>query len=445
MPTFREARNIILANVKPLGEEMVPLMDALGRVAARDIAAPWDMPLFDNSAMDGYAVRAADCSRIPATLAITGFLPAGGAESAELEPGCAIRIMTGAPIPSGCNAIVPVEEAREEGDQVIVTARVLPRQHTRLQGADVAAGARILAEGTRIRPAEIGMLAAMGQGMVPVHRKVRVAILSTGDELVELGEMPGAGKIINSNALSLAAAVREAGAEPVLIGIARDNVESHREKMLEGFACDALITSAGVSAGERDLVREVAAQLGATQVFWKIDMKPGGPTAFAIREGKPIFSLPGNPVSTMVTFELLVKPALLKMMGQVKMVHPFIKGILAEDAHKKAGKLHFIRVTVKKRHDRYLAYCAGDQHTGTLSTMTRCDALVALPAEATFIPAGSEVDLILIREVDLIAEEKDADFKVNVGLGLAQGSEIWKYGNIAPQSVEVDPPKSKVA
>jgi len=404
MPGFEEARGIILAHVKPLGEETVPLMDALGRVTSRDIAAPWDLPQFDNSAMDGFAVRVADCVSVPTTLAVTGFLPAGGDQAPRVEPGCAVRIMTGAPIPTGCSAVVPIEETEQAGDQVVIRHKVLPRQHVRIKGADVAAGTQILAAGTRIRPSEIGMLAAMGQALVPVYRKVRVAILSTGDELIELGESPVAGRVINSNALSLAAAVREAGAEPVLVGIARDDSKSHREKMLEGLACDALVTSAGVSAGDRDLVREVMAELGAKEQFWKVGMKPGGPTAFATVEGKPVFSLPGNPVSTMVTFELLVKPALLKMMGNQKVVRPFVKGILAEDVHKKAGKIHFIRVTIKRRHDRYVAYCAGDQHTAILSTMTRCDALAALPSEATFIAAGSEVDLVLLRDVDLVAE-----------------------------------------
>lgn len=404
MPSFEEARGIILAHVKPLGEETVPLMDAFGRLVSRDIIAPWDLPLYDNSAMDGFAVHAADCTSAPTRLSITGFLPAGGDAAATVEPGCAVRIMTGAPIPPGCNAVVPVEDAEVDGDHVVINQKVLPRQHVRVRGGDVGSGAPVLTEGTGIRPAEVGMLAAMGQALVPVYRKARIAILSTGDELIELGERPVSGKVINSNALSLAAAVREAGAEPVLVGIARDNVENHREKMLQGLCCDALITSAGVSAGDRDLVREVAAGLGAEEHFWKIGMKPGGPTAFSTWQGKPIFSLPGNPVSTMVTFELLVKPALLKMMGHRKVVPPFVKGILAEDAHKKPGKLHFIRVTVKKRHGRHVAYCAGEQHTAILSTMTRCDALAALPCDATFIPAGSEVDLALLREVDLVSE-----------------------------------------
>lgn len=404
MPTFQDARLIILSSIQPLGEETVPLMDSIGRVVSRDIAAPWDMPLFDNSAMDGFAVRLADCSSIPATLNVTGFLAAGGQEEGGVEAGCAVRIMTGAPIPKGCNAVVPIEETEETDGKVIVKSRVMPRQHIRIKGADVSAGARFLSAGTRIRPSEIGMLAAMGQALVPVHRKARVGILSTGDELIEMGAIPVPGKVINSNALSLAAAVREVGAEPILLGIAKDDIESHREKIALGLSFDALVTSAGVSAGDRDMVREVLAQLGAKELFWKVEMKPGGPTAFATIGGTPVFSLPGNPVSTMVTFEFLVKPALLRMMGQQKVIRPFVKGILAEDAHKKAGKLNFIRVTIKKRHGRYVAHCAGDQHTGVLSTMTRCDALAALPSDAEFVPAGTEVDLVLLREVDLLEE-----------------------------------------
>lgn len=404
MPTFQDARLIILSSIQPLGEETVPLMDSIGRVVSRDIAAPWDMPLFDNSAMDGFAVRLADCSSIPATLNVTGFVAAGGQDEGGVESGCAVRIMTGAPLPKGCNAVVPIEETEETDGKVIIKSRVMPRQHIRIKGADVAAGARFLSAGTRIRPSEIGMLAAMGQALVPVHRKARVGILSTGDELIEMGAIPVPGKVINSNALSLAAAVREIGAEPILLGIAKDDIESHREKIALGLAFDALVTSAGVSAGDRDMVREVLAQLGAKELFWKVEMKPGGPTAFATIDGTPVFSLPGNPVSTMVTFEFLVKPALLRMMGQQKVIRPFVKGILAEDAHKKAGKLNFVRVTIKKRHGRYVAHCAGDQHTGVLSTMTRCDALAALPSDAEFVAAGTEVDLVLLRDVDLLEE-----------------------------------------
>ncbi|MBJ6725285.1 molybdopterin molybdotransferase MoeA [Geomesophilobacter sediminis] len=406
MPGFEEARRIILANVQPLGEERVPLLDALGRVVSQDLAAPWDHPLCDFSAMDGFAVRAADCAHIPVTLTVTDYLPAGGSIEGSVAAGCANKIMTGAPTPPGSDAIVPIEEVTEGEGTVTVREPVRPGQHIRRQGDDLKAGTVIFPAGTVIRPAEVSMLASMGKAVVPVRRRARVAILSTGDELIDLGQSPTRGKVINSNALSLAAAVRDAGGVPVLLGIARDNRESHREKMLEGLKCDVLITSAGVSAGDRDLVRAVLAELGARQLFWKIDIKPGGPTAFAVKDGIPVFSLPGNPVSTMVTFELFVRPALMKMMGHPKVIRPFVKGVLAEDVRKKQGKLNFIRVRIEKEDGRYLAYSAGDQHTGVLSTIVRSDALAALPLDAAQVPAGTEVDLLFLHEVDLQEEPR---------------------------------------
>jgi molybdopterin molybdotransferase len=241
--------------------------------------------------------------------------------------------------------------------------------------------------------------------MVPVHRRVRVAILSTGDELIELGEAPAPGRIINSNSFSLAAAVRESGGEPVLLGIARDEPASHRQKMAEGLRCDVLLTSAGVSAGDRDLVREVLAEMGVRQLFWRVDIKPGGPTAFGMREAVPVFSLPGNPVSTMITFEEFVRPALLKMMGNRKVLRPLVKATLLEDVRKKAGKLNFLRVRVTVENGRYLATTSGNQHTGILRTMVQANGLALLPREATFLPAGTEVDLHLLRDDVFMLEE----------------------------------------
>jgi len=327
---------MILSSVSPLGVERVELLAALGRVVAEDVAAPWDLPLCDNSAMDGFAVREADC-RVGGSLRVTGYIPAGGAATPAIDPGCAVRIMTGAPIPPGCDAVVPVEETEERDDAVLLREKVNRLQHIRFRGEDVRSGDTVVSAGAVIRPPEISMLASFGKATVPVYRRARVAILSTGDELIELGEQPGSGKIINSNALSLAAAVREIGAEPVILGIARDNRESHREKMTEGLKADALITSAGVSAGDRDLVRECLAELEVRQLFWKVDIKPGGPVAFGMREGKPVFSLPGNPVSTMVTFEELVRPALLRMMGHRRVIKPTVQATLRTEVRKKAG------------------------------------------------------------------------------------------------------------
>ena len=239
------------------------------------------------------------------------------------------------------------------------------------------------------------MLASLGKAFVPVYRKVRVAVLSTGDELIELGEPPSPGAIINSNSLAIAAAVREAGAEPVLLGIARDDPASHAEKITEGLKADALITTAGVSAGDRDLVREVLAQTGVVSRFWRVDVKPGGPTAFGMKDGKPVFSLPGNPVSALITFEVFVRPALLRMMGRTRVVRPLVKATLVGEARKKPGKVHFLRVGIEVRGGEYFATSAGDQNTGILRTMVLADALAVLPADRTSFAAGEKVDLLL--------------------------------------------------
>jgi molybdopterin molybdotransferase len=395
--SFADARRLILDHVSPLGVERVPLLNALGRILAEAVTAPCDLPHCDVSAMDGYAVQAHGC-QAGATLKVTGFIGAGGRPTPAVTNGCAVKIMTGAPLPAGCDAVIPVEETAEKDGEVRILASILPRQHIRFRGEDVARGDVAIAAKTRIRPPEINMLASLGRMLVPVHRRARVAIVSTGDELVEPGEAREPGQIVNSNAFSLAAAVQECGAEPVLLGIARDELESHRQLFRAGLEFDVLITSAGVSAGDRDLVREVLNELGVEQLFWKIAMKPGGPTAFGMRGQVPVFSLPGNPVSTMVTFEELVRPALLRMMGHRRVVRPLLKAILQEDLRKGGDKIHFLRVQVRVQEGRYLASTAGDQRTGTLRTMVRASGLVVIPRETTFLPAGSEVDLHLLRD-----------------------------------------------
>jgi molybdopterin molybdotransferase len=396
MPSFEEARRTILESVPMLGAERVDLLSALGRVATEDVAAPWDMPFYDNSAMDGFAVRAADC-RTGGILRVTGYVPAGETGVSSLTPGCAVRIMTGAVIPSGCDTVIPIEDTEERADGILLREKVDPRQHVRFRGEDVRSGDTVVSARAVIGPPEISMLASFGKAVVPVYRKARVAILSTGDELIELGEQPVTGKIINSNALSLAAAIREIGAEPVILGIARDSRESHREKMAEGLKADVLITSAGVSAGDLDLVRDCLAEIGVRQLFWKVDMKPGGPTAFGMKEGKPVFSLPGNPVSTMITFEELVRPALLRMMGHRRVIKPYVRAVLRSEVRKKPGKMHFLRVRIEVENGVHWATSAGDQNTGILTTMVRANGIAALPKEKTVFSAGEEVPVHLIR------------------------------------------------
>jgi molybdopterin molybdotransferase len=394
--TFEEARSLILENVAPLVTERVQLLAAVGRTLSEELRAPWDLPGWDNSAMDGYAVRAEDCCN-PVTLAVVDYLPAGGsAEGIVVRSGTAVKIMTGAPVPQGCTAVVPFEAAAEAEDRVHIRGRVEPRSHIRFRGEDLRAGDLVIPAGTLLRPPEINMLAAFGQAQVAVYRRPRVAILSTGDELVELGEAIAPGKIVNSNSHSLAAAVMEAGGEPVLLGIARDNRESHLEKLSAGLVADVLITSAGVSAGDRDLVREVLSELGVRQIFWKAAIQPGGPIAFGIRGKVPVFSLPGNPVATLITFEMFVRPALLQMQGYAGVIRPTVRARLLEPAKKKPGRVRFLRVQVRGSETGLVATSSGDQNTGILRTMVRANGIVILPAEREHFAAGDEVDVHLL-------------------------------------------------
>jgi len=392
---FEEARKLIIDATSTLEPEQAQLLDAVGRVLAEDFHAPWDLPLWDNSAMDGFAVRAADAAA-GSDLEITGYIPAGGVELPPVAPGCAVKIMTGAPIPPGCELVVPVEETEERDGRVRLLSTLQVRDHIRFKGEDIAAGARVFLAGTLLRPPEISLLASFGQSLVQVHRRPRVAILSTGDELVELGMLPGPGQIINSNIYSLAAAVRDAGGVPHLLGIARDNLESHREKLARGLKADVLITSAGVSAGDRDLVRDVLEELGVEQKFWKIAIKPGRPTAFGVKGETLVFSLPGNPVSTMVTFEMFVSPALRKLQGVTPAVRPFAKARLAEMVRKKPERVQFLRVQVRLEEGRLIASSSGDQNTGIVRTMVRANGIAVLPASRDRFEAGSEVEVLLL-------------------------------------------------
>ena len=394
MVSFEEARTSILDSVQTVGTERIHLLEATGRILAEDVVAPWDLPLWDNSAMDGYAVRTEDCLTTPCRLRVTGFLPAGAkADGITVAPGCAVRIMTGAPTPAGCDAVIPVEETDDGTEEVTLLEPVHEGQHFRFRAEDVASGVVFARSGALIRPSEVNMLASFGMALVPVYRRPTVAILSTGDELVELGRTPGPGEIINSNTLSLAAAVTECGCIPRIIGIARDSRESHLEKLREGLKADVLITSAGVSAGDCDLVRDILEELGAKQVFWKVGIKPGGPTAFALYGSVPVFSLPGNPVSTMITFEEFVRPALLRMQGQQRVIRPLFKATLREGLKKKPGKVQIVRLRLEKEYGRWYATSAGSQQTAILKTMVDAQAIAVLPADSTVFTAGDEVDV----------------------------------------------------
>ena len=390
-------RQFMLEQLTPLGVERIDLLSALGRVLAEEVSAPWDMPRYDHSAMDGFAVHSGDCLAAGGSLRVAGCVQAGGNHAAPMAPGSAVRIMTGAPLPVGCDAVVPLEDARQAEDVVVILAPVQPRQHIRFQGEDVPAGKAFLQEGTVIEPPEIGMLAFFGKAVVLVYRKVRVAVLSSGDELVELGESPLSGRIVNSNAFYLAAAIRQLGAEPVILSIARDNHRSHREKIQEGLKADVLITTGGVSTGHWDLVPEVLVELGVRPIVRSCGGEGGGPKAFGMMGSVPVFSLPGKPVSTMLTFEEFVRPALLKLMGHRQVARPCFRATLRHAVAKKPGRIKYLRVRVGLEGGRYVAVTAGDQSTSMLSTMLVANAIAVLPAERSEIAAGEEVDLHFIR------------------------------------------------
>jgi molybdopterin molybdotransferase len=397
VPTFEEARQAILSQVQTLGAESAFVLDAVGRVLAADIPAPWDMPRWDNSAMDGYAVRSVDCAGSGA-LGLRGYLPAGSQPTEALAPGTAVKILTGAPLPAGADSIVPVEQAEERDGAVLVRDPVRAGAHVRRTGEDIRAGETVLAAGTMIGPAEVSALASFCKLSVPVIRKARVAILSTGDELVEPGQPLTPGKIYDSNRFALAAAVKQAGGEPVLLGIARDDRASLEAQLGEGLQADVLVTSAGVSMGDRDLVRNVLQALSVRQVFWKVAIKPGGPTAFGMRERTPVFSLPGNPVSSLLTFEQFVRPALLKMMGHRRWLRPLVPAVLQQDVAKKAGRVVFLRVRLADRAGRLLAWPSGNQETGILKTQLLADGIAVVPADQGPLPAGATVNVQVLRD-----------------------------------------------
>jgi molybdopterin molybdotransferase len=403
MPSYLEARRIILEQVVVLPAEQVPLLEAAGRVLAADVAMPWDLPLWDNSAMDGFAVRSADCTG-PVRLKVTGYIPAGGLPAGAVGPGEAIRIMTGAPLPPGADAIAPVEEVDEAADAIGLRGPVRPGAHVRRRGEDLRAGELALAAGTVIGPGEVSALASAGRVLVPVVRRARVAILSTGDELVAPGAPIGPGQICDSNGVAMAAAVRLAGGEPLSLGIARDERPALRALLERGLEADLLVTTAGVSAGDRDLVKEVLEELGMRRLFWKVDIKPGRPTAFGVRGRTLVFSLPGNPVSSLLTFEQFVRPALLRMMGHRRIHRPLRPALLQEPLAKTPGRVNFVRVRLTRGADGALqATTAGNQETGILKTLLRADGLAIIPTEQGRLEAGQPVAVQLLRD-DLVEE-----------------------------------------
>ena len=404
MISVEDARNSILEMIRPMGRERVGLLDCPGRVLAEDVRSSRPVPPWNNSAMDGYALRAEDVAgasrETPRTLKVVEEIQAGVVASRTLGPGEAIKIMTGAPIPDGADAVVLVEETeRISEDEVEIFLAVPEGEAIRLAGEDVKPGETVLSQGTRLGAASAGMLANIGRARVYVYQKPKVAILATGEELVDLGDAPGVGQIFNSNSYALAAQVLEAGGEPVLLGIARDNAEDLTRHINDGLAADLLITSGGVSVGDFDLVKSTLGGLGNDMRFWRVRMKPGKPMAFGVLNGKPVFGLPGNPVSTMVSFELFVRPSLLKMQGFENLFRPSVEARLLHPLTKSPERRHYVRSIVYRDGDEWTVQAIEAQGSNILHSMVRANALVVFPEYETELAAGSRVQVILLEEM----------------------------------------------
>lgn len=425
--SVREALENILSHFAPMPPVDVELRDSLGLVLAEDVYSDIDMPPFDNSSMDGYAVVAEDVAGAsgegPVALRVVGYLPAGAAPGPDDRVGRreAFRIMTGAPMPPGADAVVPFEETSEGrklraadlqpgdsratpvqvGGEVLVYKGVGPGDFVRRVGEDVEKGALVLQKGKVIRPSEIGVLAAVGKATVRVHRRPRAVVMATGDELVDVGERPGPGQIRNSNSYAIEAQLRSWGAEAHNLGVARDSREHLEEKLREALALepDLIVTSAGVSVGDYDVVKEVLMDMGRIEM-WRVRLKPGKPLAFGRLgdkgEGVPFLGLPGNPVSSMVVMELFGRPAVMRMLGKPNIHRSTIMARTAEPLDNRGGREHYMRGIVTREGDEYVARLAGKQESNILTGMARANALLIVGENTPRVEAGGWVRALML-------------------------------------------------
>jgi molybdopterin molybdotransferase len=416
--TVEQALDTILAKITPVETEFVLLTQSFNRVLAEPITSQVDVPPFANSAMDGYAVIAADTQKAsqqnPVLLKVIEDVPAGATPSMKLTPKTAVRIMTGAPMPARANAVVRFEETSEYSppaspqsladDEVMIYQAISEGDNVRPAGEDIRTGQVVLQAGHRLRPQDVGILAAIGQARVPVYRRPRVAILATGDELVDIDEPLEPGKIRNSNEYAQAALVEKYGAEVVRLGIACDTVNDLTTKIREGLAqkVDLFLTSAGVSIGDFDVVKNVLAAEGEVQ-FWQVAIKPGKPLAFGVlhanKHDVPLIGLPGNPVAAMVAFEVFARPAILKLSGQLSWDETILRAILDEEITN-SGRRHFMRAFVRLEKDGYHVTTRGSgvqvQGSGILTSLVWANCLVVVPENVTHLPAGASIEVWIL-------------------------------------------------
>jgi len=397
MLSVEEAQREILGRVRVLPSERVDVLAALGRVLAEPIRSTRRIPPWPNSSMDGYAVRAADV-RPSATLRVVGRVVAGSLPTRAVGAGEAVRIFTGAPLPGGADAVIPQEDVDAHDGVIALRSAVEPGAYVRPAGEDVREGDLVLEPGRAIGAAEIGLLAALGRTQVAVGRRPRVAVLSTGNELADLGTEPTPAQIQNSNTYSLMAQVMETGGFPLNLGVVPDRLDAIAERIARGAEADVLVSSAGVSVGELDLVREALVNAGAELHLWKVDMRPGKPITFGSLGGKPVFGLPGNPVSAMVTFELFVRPMLLAMQGRRGTGRLTVRATALAPIVNRGSRRGYLRVVLEARDGRWGARLTGEQGSGILRSMVSADGLAVVRGNSA-VAVGEDVEVIVLREV----------------------------------------------
>ncbi len=393
-----DALRIVLESVAPLGVERVPILDALGQVLAEEIRSSRDIPGFDNSAMDGYAVRAADIATAseahPVRLKVLETVAAGRMPAHQVGPGQCARTMTGAPIAPGADAIVQVERTREDGSIVEILAPAEAAAFIRPRGEDLRAGEPVMAPGRTLSPADLGMLASLSRSMVGVYRRPRVAIVATGDELIDIDQIPTGAQVVNSSVYALSGAIREAGGEAVILRVARDTKGEVRERLEEAMAFDVILSTGGVSVGQFDFVKGVLDELGMRTLFHGVAQRPGRPLKFGTIGARPVFGLPGNPVSTLVCFYLYVGPALRRMGGRAEVGLARVCVRCAVDIKLANNLTEFVRVKLERQGGDYLATPTGNQGSGILSSLSRADGLLIGPAAASLLRKGDQATVL---------------------------------------------------
>ncbi|PJC03536.1 MAG: molybdenum cofactor biosynthesis protein, partial [Gallionellales bacterium CG_4_9_14_0_8_um_filter_55_61] len=392
-----EAQHLILQSVIALGVETVHLEQSVGRVLAQEIHANRDLPPYDVSAMDGFALRSADLAGVPVVLEIIEDIKAGDLPGKTLQTGQCARIMTGAPVPVGADAVIRVEETQEAGATAVrINKAVKPGNDIRLRGENMKDGDVVLTAGTEITPGVIGVLATVKAARFSVFRRPRVAILSTGNELEGMDEAVDLNKIPNANSYALMAQVQALGIEPVLLGIARDDPAELEQYLKRGLEYDVLLVSGGTSVGVHDYVRPTIEKLGVEMKFWRLAIRPGHPLAFGTTHKTAVFGLPGNPVSSMVCFEQFVIPALRQMMGNKRLYRRTVTARVAHDVKFRPGRTEFIRVQLTRDDNGYIASSTGTQSSGVLLSMARADGLMVIPSDSTGLAAGAQAVVQLL-------------------------------------------------